>query len=316
MVFGLSFMVPSILVCVVVLAYMSVCIFTDSKFQTNVTIFLIFIFGTAISCVFVGGAVYIIKDFLRDTESKNLQFEEHYLLLLLVSSIFFAAILHPRDSLMVFLGLFYVFIIPTMHILLPVYSISNIVDQSWGTRDGNKASIPKLVCLPKIHKCRRKKKKKKQDKYSANLNSPPLSLGLFDECEDEDEYKFWEHLRDCTVGTKVRTGLSKSKMAKILQRFRLKCVFGFLMCNSIWMIILGYVFTNIATEKSKLNLFGIVNTSLFGISLIVQLTGLTVHRTQDTIERFIRKSNRHSKRPEWIITKDDKLDAVSNRSEK
>ncbi|XP_014789733.1 uncharacterized protein LOC106883290 [Octopus bimaculoides] len=209
------------------------------------------------------------------------------------------------------------FMIPTMHVLLPIYCLVNIVDQSWGTRDGNKASVPKLVCFPQIRKRRKKKiKKKKKDKISASMNSSTHSFSLFDKHEEEFEYKFWKFLRDFVIGSTVRTGTPNSGIAEKLRRFRLKCVIGFLIFNSIWMIGLGYLFTNVATEKSKLNVFSIINGSLFGISVIIQLIGMTTHRTQETIECFIRKSNRHTKRPEWIIAKDIKLDAVSNRSEK
>ncbi|XP_036355895.1 uncharacterized protein LOC118760849 [Octopus sinensis] len=305
---------PSILVSVVLLAYMSVCMFTDTKFQLKVTTLLIFILGTAVTCVFIGGVAYVIIDFARETESKYQQLSAHYVLIILLSSVFYAAILHPRDCWMIFLGVFYMFMIPTMQILLPAYSLSNIVDQSWGTRDGNKATVPNLVCFPKIRKRRKKKRKKKEDKIPASLNSPPLNCE--DECEDDVEYKFWEFLLESTIGAKARMGTPKPVIEKKLRRFRLKCIIGFLVCNTIWMAILGYLFASAPSEVSSLNLFGIINTSLFGISLIVQLTGLTVHRTQDTIESVIRKSNIHSNRPEWIITKDEKLDDARKESEK
>ncbi|XP_036362449.1 chitin synthase chs-2-like isoform X1 [Octopus sinensis] len=316
MVFGITFVVPSILVCLLLLVYMCICMFAPSKIQTYVTIFLIFIFGTAISCVFIGGAVYIIKDIIRDIESDSLEFQEHYLLILLTSSVFYAAILHPHETWIIFLGIFYMFMFPAMHILLPVYSISNIVDQSWGTRDGNKASAPKLVCFPKIRKRRKKKMKKKKDKISASLNSSSHNFNLFDKHEDEVEYKFWKFLRDFVIGTTVRTGAPKLEMAEKLRRLRVKCIFAFLICNSIWMIILGFLFTNVTTERSKFNLFASVSGSLYGVSFVIQMIGMTVHRTQDTIERFIRKSNRQSKRPEWIITKDEKPEAAKNKSKK
>ena len=62
-------------------------------------------------------------------------FQQHYVIMLITLSFGYAAAMHPTESYMVFYGFAYVFIFPAMHILLPIYSISNIIDQSWGTRD-------------------------------------------------------------------------------------------------------------------------------------------------------------------------------------
>ncbi|CAI9728092.1 Hypothetical predicted protein [Octopus vulgaris] len=146
-----------------------------------------------------GTAVYIIKDIIADPETGD-----HYLILFIVFSVFYAAILHLHESWNIFLGLFYMFMIPAMNVLLPVYALVNIVDQSWGTRDGNKASAPNLVCFPKIRKRRKKKMKKKMDKLSPGLNSnrsSTRSFSLFDNHTEAFEYKFWKFLRDHVIGT-------------------------------------------------------------------------------------------------------------------
>ncbi|GAB1603586.1 chitin synthase chs-2-like, partial [Argonauta hians] len=301
MVFHITFLYPTIFMCILVLLYMIVCMLAPSKIQTYVTIVFMCVYGLAISSVFIGGAIYIIKDIIRDIETNGLQFQEHYLLILLTASVFYAAILHPHETWIIFLGLFYMFMFPAMHILLPVYSISNIVDQSWGTRDGNKASVPKLVCFPKI---RKRRKKKKKTKNPANLDTSNHNINLFDKSEDEIEYKFWKFLRDYIIGSKVRMGAAKLDMAEKLRKLRVKCVFLFLICNVSWIIILGYLFHNIVNEATQWNLFASVSGSLYGISFVIQMVGMTVHRTQDTIERFIRKSNKHSNHPEWIIPND------------
>ena len=66
---------------------------------------------------------------------KKEEFQEYYLLLLLIGSLIYAAIIHPRETLILFHGLTYIMGMPAMQILLPVYAMCNIVDQSWGTRD-------------------------------------------------------------------------------------------------------------------------------------------------------------------------------------
>ncbi|XP_036356166.1 chitin synthase chs-1-like, partial [Octopus sinensis] len=314
--FEITFVAPTVLVCMILLGYMIICMFVPTKIQVYITTFLIFVFGIAISCVFIGITIIVARDIIEDDKAGTLEFEDEYMLLVLPICIIYAAVLHPHECWMLCLGFFSMFMVPTMNILVSAYAISNIIDQSWGTRDSNKASAPKLLCFPKIRKRRKKKKKIKKDKISSSLNSSTQSFSLFDKYEEEVEYKFWRFLRDFVIGSTVKMGAPKSEIAEKLRKLRVKSVFAFLTCNTIWMIILGYIYTNITAEKSKLNLFGLINGSLFGVSLIVQMIGMTIHRTQDTIERFIRKSNIHTKQPEWIITKDEKLDAVRRKSEK
>ena len=68
-------------------------------------------------------------------ESGTFNLQQHYVILLLGMSLLYAALVHPRESHQIVYGVVYLFIFPAMHILLPIYSIANIVDQSWGTRD-------------------------------------------------------------------------------------------------------------------------------------------------------------------------------------
>ncbi|XP_035824644.1 uncharacterized protein LOC106011246 [Aplysia californica] len=70
-----------------------------------------------------------------EAQSGNFHFQQHYVILLLALSLVYAALMHPRESYQIVYGVAYLFIFPAMHVLLPIYSIANIVDQSWGTRD-------------------------------------------------------------------------------------------------------------------------------------------------------------------------------------
>lgn len=72
---------------------------------------------------------------LVEIAAGHFRFQQHYVILMLTVSLLYAALVHPRETHQIVYGLAYLFIFPAMHLLLPIYSIANIIDQSWGTRD-------------------------------------------------------------------------------------------------------------------------------------------------------------------------------------
>ena len=78
---------------------------------------------------------------VAEIKEGHFQFQQHYIILMLTVSLVYAAIVHPREMYQIVFGLAYLFIFPAMHLLLPIYSIANIMDQSWGTRDSVRQSL-------------------------------------------------------------------------------------------------------------------------------------------------------------------------------
>ena len=74
--------------------------------------------------------------FPTEAKAGDFHFQQHYMILLLALSLVYASLMHPKESYQIIYGFAYLFIFPAMHVLLPLYSIANIIDQSWGTRDG------------------------------------------------------------------------------------------------------------------------------------------------------------------------------------
>eukprot|EP00121_Abeoforma_whisleri_P012611 Awhi_evm3s11641 len=56
--------------------------------------------------------------------------------LFLVGTMIFTALLHPRESYCLISGIVYLFALPSVFIFLMVYSVANIDNVSWGTREG------------------------------------------------------------------------------------------------------------------------------------------------------------------------------------
>jgi chitin synthase len=62
-------------------------------------------------------------------------FRPYCLVLVLIAGTLYAALLHADDGLTLLCGLSYAVSFPAMFLALPVYSVANMVDTSWGTRE-------------------------------------------------------------------------------------------------------------------------------------------------------------------------------------
>lgn len=56
-------------------------------------------------------------------------------ILTLVCAYFIAALMHPQEVGLVFFGLLYIICIPSAYLLLAIYSMVNMNNVSWGTRE-------------------------------------------------------------------------------------------------------------------------------------------------------------------------------------
>lgn len=64
MIFDLNFIGLTISLSVIILFYTVVCIYAHSKFQTYITLMLTWLLGAAITCIFVGGAIFVTADII------------------------------------------------------------------------------------------------------------------------------------------------------------------------------------------------------------------------------------------------------------
>lgn len=67
--------------------------------------------------------------------------------MIVLGSYVYGALLYPSDLWILITGVVYLFFIPFMNMILPLYAICNIVDQSWGTRD----NVSLLLLLDKVY---------------------------------------------------------------------------------------------------------------------------------------------------------------------
>ncbi|XP_013380800.1 uncharacterized protein LOC106151906 [Lingula anatina] len=128
--------------------YLVVCLFTKHDTQIMLAIVLSAAFALVMAAAFIGTIRQLVSEYgdlgtILATETDN-----PWELPIPVSSLYITAItgmfiitaaLHPTEFFDVVHGLTYLFFLPAGYLFLTIYSICNITDQSWGTREGKKA---------------------------------------------------------------------------------------------------------------------------------------------------------------------------------
>ncbi|XP_068739017.1 uncharacterized protein [Montipora capricornis] len=151
-----------VLICILVIAYVMVCLFTSQTFQLRVSKILTFVFAVIMCIVFIGVAVQVSRE-LRDTGAASkvetasqpnmttfhdsqpldsqLPVSVSSLYLAGLSGMFIAAaILHPKEFTCLLHAVWYLLCLPSGYLLLTIYSLCNLTDRSWGTREGKTVS--------------------------------------------------------------------------------------------------------------------------------------------------------------------------------
>lgn len=84
-------------------------------------------YGLVMVAVVIGIAISIVEDSLFSPSAM--------FLLLVVTQMLIAAILHPREINCLLYGIIYYISVPSMYVLLIMYSLFNLNDITWGTRE-------------------------------------------------------------------------------------------------------------------------------------------------------------------------------------
>lgn len=101
-----------------------------------------------------------------------------------------------------------------------------------------------------------------------------------------EEYNFWERMRQIVLGTKVNLGLEGPNLASGLRNLRNLCLLSMLILNALWLILLSVLYFNADLNLARLNMYGLIAACVYGLVLIVQWLGMTIHRTQAVFTRF------------------------------
>ena len=110
-----------------IVTYMAVCLMARSKWQLILSAFLSTFYALVMMAVIVGTALQLGEDGIGSPSA--------IFLISLSGSFFIAACLHPQEFWCIVPGLIYLLCIPSMYLLLIIYSITNLNVVSWGTRE-------------------------------------------------------------------------------------------------------------------------------------------------------------------------------------
>jgi len=110
-----------------IVVYTGVCLLCKSKWQLLLSQLLSTFYALIMMAVIVGTALQLGEDGVGSPSA--------IFLITMTGSFFVAACLHPQEFWCVVPGLIYLLCIPSMYLLLIIYSITNLNVVSWGTRE-------------------------------------------------------------------------------------------------------------------------------------------------------------------------------------
>ncbi|GCB69009.1 hypothetical protein scyTo_0008317 [Scyliorhinus torazame] len=178
------------------------------------------------------------------------------------------AMLHPQEFPLVIYGLLYIICIPSGYLLLPIYSMVNMNNVSWGTRETatpkkkKKKKPEQLLRYEKKWKCicwdiefSVKEDKKEQTQYAdrivdeedemeptvednwiSNLQEQSLHIVLAEEELDEVEIPFWNDLINMYLKPIEEDKDRQTEIEKQLKSLRNKATFLFFIINVLWIV--------------------------------------------------------------------------------
>ncbi|XP_046547945.1 LOW QUALITY PROTEIN: uncharacterized protein LOC124257841 [Haliotis rubra] len=140
-----------LLICV---AFALTCLYTSDKTQMLIAKLLTFFYAVVMTAAFVGTAQQIVDDLERPTEKHDTNgsttvnpvrpSDVSIDFPVSVTTIYFATmagiyilagLLHPREFYCLINSLWYLLCLPSGYLILVIYSLCNITDRSWGTRE-------------------------------------------------------------------------------------------------------------------------------------------------------------------------------------
>jgi len=136
-----------------IIVYMGVCLMAPSKWQLILSAILSTFYALVMMAVIVGTSLQLGEDGLGSPSA--------IFLLSLTGSMFISACLHPQEFWCIVPGLIYLLCIPSMYLLLIIYSITNLNVVSWGTREvAQKKSKKEMADEKKVAEANKTKAKK------------------------------------------------------------------------------------------------------------------------------------------------------------
>ena len=136
--------------------YTAVCLKAkpNSEWPLRISFVLAHLYALVMMAVLAGTGLQLIEDGIGSPSA--------IFLITMVGSFFIAACLHPQEFLCIGHGIVYLLAIPSMYLLLIIYSITNLNVVSWGTREVVVKKSKKEMEAEKKEQAEMAKKKKEE----------------------------------------------------------------------------------------------------------------------------------------------------------
>ncbi|XP_066253334.1 chitin synthase chs-2-like isoform X2 [Euwallacea similis] len=127
-----------------ILVFVITCVLCKSNTQLLVAAIISGVYGLIMMMVLIGVAMQIHEDGLLAPSS--------LFFFIMMGEYIVAAIIHPKEFYCLKYGIIYLITVPSMYMLLVIYSVFNMNNVSWGTREISVAPKPAEGVAPKIIK--------------------------------------------------------------------------------------------------------------------------------------------------------------------
>lgn len=121
------------------MTFMLICYVCKQKFQLLAAFIISVVYSLIMMAVMVGIMIQVIEDGILSPSSM--------FFMAVALQIIITGLLHPQEMYALPAGIVYYVTIPCMYMLLTIYSVLNMNDVSWGTRENPQEAGPKKVIL-------------------------------------------------------------------------------------------------------------------------------------------------------------------------
>ncbi|XP_073706288.1 chitin synthase chs-1 [Garra rufa] len=211
------------------------------------------------------------------------------------------AALHPQEFSLVIYGFLYILCIPSGYLLLAIYSIVNMNNVTWGTRETGRQAKTKAVdaikkkmmnatcckcpCLEsddlseKILPAENIEEREHEFQLQSKTHQTwieHLQMKSYDFPLDEsalpfDEINFWTELQTKYLEPLKENKEQQEKIADDLRELRNKVTFGFFFCNALWLVATFFIQAtgdSVSIKIPKMYPNGTHSTAMFSLDPI------------------------------------------------
>ncbi|KAL9910765.1 chitin synthase 2 isoform 3-T3 [Glossina fuscipes fuscipes] len=206
------------------LTFILSCIYLKQKYQLLLAFVISSLYCLVMMAVLIGIIIQIIDD--GPLAPASLFF------LLVFLQIFIAGLVHPQEVAALICGFIYYITIPSMYMLLLIYSVFNMNDVSWGTRE----VAPKKEDESSAPSQQLDENNKEKDYLPGWINDPLLVDSELGEISLREK-RFWKELIKLYLRPLFHTKEKKLEIADSLRELRNMFAFAFVMINSIFVLV-------------------------------------------------------------------------------